>query len=137
MFQKYDDYLNGVREFDDYWSDVGISEAIEILNAFTEKDWEILKEKIEERPQIWLVSCAETLSEVSDVNHAYDVLLHLIEKDTEEVVISAIDAINALASYGFNVLPDSTQLRHGIERARKKAGKVGLLVLDSLEKKLA
>jgi hypothetical protein len=99
MFQKYDDYLNGVKEFDNYWSDVGISEAVGILNCFSDLDWDILGEKISEKSQIWLVSCAETLGEASDLNHAYTVLLQLscVENDEVKAVVKeSIQTVVAL-----------------------------------------
>lgn len=99
MFQKYDNYLNGVKEFDNYWSDIGISEAVAILECFSDADWDILVEKIPEKSLVWLVSCSETLGEVSDLNHAYKVLLQLGQIDNNElaaVVKESIKAINAL-----------------------------------------
>lgn len=39
MFKKYENYLNGVTEEDNFWSDIGISEAVEILEKFSEYDW--------------------------------------------------------------------------------------------------
>ena len=64
MFAEYENYLNEVKEFDNYWSDVGISEAVSMLEKFSANDWQMLNEKIQDKSKVWLVSCAETLGDL-------------------------------------------------------------------------
>ena len=96
MFAKYDNYLTYASKYDDYWSDVGISDAINILEKFSKEDWSALFEAAKVRPPIWLRSCSETLAEVSDSAHAYELLLLLVQNEDPEVAFAAKDSIRTM-----------------------------------------
>lgn len=136
MLNKYDAMLKGVREFDNYWSDVGMTDAIALLEDFSDEDWEGLGKLVAERPSLWQVSCAETLSEVTNTERSFSLLLRLLQTGDEDVIVAALDSINALASYGLDVTSKATQLRHAIGTARINAGAAVSRMLDALEKKL-
>lgn len=136
MFAKYENYLNEVREFDNYWSDVGISEAVAILENFTDHDWRILDEIIQSKSKVWLVSCAETLGDDVAGGSSFDLLLKLLSSEIDEVKIAALDSINSRISLGFVIRDSGGKIRSSVNAARGSAGVVVSMMLDSLEKKL-
>jgi hypothetical protein len=137
MFAKYESYLNEVKEFDNYWSDVGISEAVAMLENFSDDDWRTLDEKIRSKPKLWLVSCAETLGDDVGGSSSFDLLLKLLSSEIDEVKIAALDSINSRMSLGFVIGDSSGKIRSVVNKARGSAGVVVSIMLDSLEKKLA
>jgi hypothetical protein len=136
MFAKYENYLNEVKEFDNYWSDVGISEAVAMLENFSDDDWRALDEKIQSKSKVWLVSCAETLGDDVGGGSSFDLLLKLLSSEIDEVKISALDSINSRISLGFVIGDSGGKIRSAVNAARGSAGVVVSMMLDSLEKKL-
>lgn len=132
----YDALLRGTREFDNYWSDVGMSDAIAMLDEFTGEEWEALEKLLPLRPSRWQVSCAETLGEASDAERGFALLLELMRVNDKEVMLAALDSINALASAGLDITGKSAQLRSAIAKARASAGPAVARLLDALEEKL-
>lgn len=136
MFAKYENYLNEVKEFDNYWSDVGISEAVAILEKFSDHDWRILDERIQSKSKVWLVSCAETLGDDVGGGSSFDLLLKLLSSEIDEVKIAALDSINSRISLGFVIGDSGGKICSAVNAARGSAGVVVSMMLDSLEKKL-
>ncbi len=136
MFAEYENYLNEVKEFDNYWSDVGISEAVSMLEKFSASDWQMLNEKIQDKSKVWLVSCAETLGDDVGGGSSFDLLLKLLSSEINEVKIAALDSINSRISLGFDIGDSGGKIRSAVSTARGSAGVVVSRMLDSLEKKL-
>lgn len=136
MFVEYKNYLNEVKEFDNYWSDVGISEAVSMLEKFSANDWQMLNEKIQDKSKVWLVSCAETLGDDVGGGSSFDLLLKLLSSEINEVKIAALDSINSRISLGFDIGDSGGKIRSAVSTARGSAGVVVSRMLDSLEKKL-
>jgi hypothetical protein len=136
MFAEYENYLNEVKEFDNYWSDVGISEAVAMLENFSDNDWRVLSEKIQSKSKVWLVSCAETLGDGVGGGSSFDLLLKLLSSEIDEVKIAALDSINSRISLGFVIGDSGGKIRSAVNTARGSAGVVVSMMLDSLEKKL-
>lgn len=137
MLSRYDALLSGVREYDDYWSDVGMSDAIAFLDSFSDEDWAALELLVAKRPSLWQLACAETLSEVTNTKRSFNLLLQLMQVGDDEVTIAALDSINALASYGLDITCKATQLGSAIRQARGNAGAAVSSMLTALEAKLA
>lgn len=137
MFEEYENYLNEVKEFDNYWSDIGISEAVSMLEKFSDNDWRILDERIQRKSKVWLVSCAETLGDDVGGGSSFDLLLKLLSSEIDEVKIAALDSINSRISLGFVIGDSAEKIRSAIKAARSSAGIVASMVLDSLEKRLS
>lgn len=134
MFEKYSAYLDG--DFSvDYWSDEGISCATTFLEKFTDADWTSLKDIVQHKPVPWMIRCAETLGDVGGVS-SFDVLLELMAVENDEVKISALDSMNSRLSLGFALGESAERIRTAIKAARRSAGIVASMVLDSLEKRL-
>lgn len=136
MFERYEEYLNGVKEADNYWSDIGISEAVVMLEGFSSCDWKVLEEKIPEKSKIWLVSCAETLGDDVGGVCSFNLLLKLLSSEIDEVKIAALDSINSRLSLGFAVGESAGRIRSAVKAARSSAGAVASVMLDYLESRL-
>lgn len=133
---KYDKLLQGVRQFDNYWSDIGIDDAIALLEDFSDEDWTGLEKILLDRPPLWQVACAEALSEISDTKRAFAISLTLLQAGTRDVQVAALDTINALAVSGLVIAEHSPQLRIAIEAARIGAGAADVRILDALDQRL-
>jgi len=134
MFEKYDQYLS--LEFsDDYWSDEGISYAASMLNTFTEADWVTLKNSSRSKSAQWIARCAETLGD-SHKRHSLDLLLSWSQSGNHEIVISALDSINALSLSGLDISLYSDQLRAVISEIKVGNSPPEKMLLSSLQKKL-
>ena len=136
MLRKYEALLAGAREFDNYWSDVGMTDAIEFLEAFSDEEWVELEMLATERPALWQISCAETLSEVTNTKRSFNLLLRLMGMKDDEIKVAVLDSINALASYGLDISDNAAPLRSAIAKARPNAGAAVSRMLDALEEKL-
>lgn len=133
---RFDAQLQGVRQFDDYWYDVGMSDAIAFLAHFSDEDWAGLQIMVSERPSLWRAACAETLSETTDKERSFDLLMALLRVGSDEVLVAALDSINALASYGLDIKSKAAQLHCAIRKAKNNAGAAVSLMLTALEGKL-
>lgn len=132
----FDARLQGVRQFDDYWYDVGMSDAIAFLAHFSDEDWAGLQILMNERSPLWRASCAETLSEVTDKERSFELLLALMRVGNDDVLAAALDSINALASYGLDITGKAAQLHCAIGKAKNNAGAAVSRMLTALEEKL-
>jgi len=137
MLSKYDALLSGVREYDNYWSDVAITDAIAFLETFLGEDWAALGIMAEERPRLWQSACAQTLSEATNTACSVDLLLGLLRVGDDDVTVAVLDSINALTSSGLDVSVHATQLRSAIAQARANAGAAASCMLDALDEKLS
>jgi hypothetical protein len=136
MLSKYDAMLSRTRQCDDYWYDVAMSDAVDFLQHFSEEDWAGMKKLLNERPTLWQISCAETLSESTDKERSLDLLTMLMMVGNGDVMVAALDSINALASYGLDITGKSEQLRSAIAKARANSGAAVSRMLTALEEKL-
>jgi hypothetical protein len=134
MFEKYSAYLDGNFSVD-YWADEGIDHATTILEKFTDSDWVSLKEIVQHKPVDWMIRCAETLGDFGGAS-SFNVLLELMAVENDEVKMSALDSINSRLSLGAAIGESAEKIRAAIKAARKSAGIVASIVLDSLEKRL-
>jgi len=133
VFKKYDQYLEADWG-DDYWSDVGILDAIKLLDDFNDLDWIDLEREWHSKTTVWQGRCAQTLSDVESPR-VLPVLFQMMASEEEDVVLLAADSLNALASMGRFIVwtPD---LRIQIGNAMVGAGPVGKIVLESLLEKV-
>lgn len=94
MYIKFRGYLS--REFSvDYWSDVGIEIATEILAGFTDANWIDLQRECKDMPAEWRIRCAETIDS-SPSNFVPLILLELLNDAEADVVVAAADALRCL-----------------------------------------
>lgn len=96
----------------------------------------MLEETMQSKPNLWLVSCAETLGDNVGGVRSFELLMKLLSSESNEVKIAALDSINSRISLGFDFGEGSEQIRAAIEAIRGSAGIVVRKVLDSLENRI-
>lgn len=79
----------------DYWADIALDQAIEILDKFEDEDWRVLLELSSTRPNLWLKRCAEALGG-DDSAKAFILLLQLCKHPDSNIVTAALDSLNAI-----------------------------------------
>ncbi|MTW14561.1 hypothetical protein GM658_28500 [Pseudoduganella eburnea] len=131
MYEKYVYYLSSGFS-DDYWSDLGSSEAASYLESFALEDWEMLAQDVQTKEPAWLQRCAQTLSDV-DAPQALGLLLELLTHSNNDVVVAAADSLNALASMG-HIIPLTEELKRKLSETKLNTDAIGRLVIESLEK---
>lgn len=134
MFEAYDNYIS--KEFSvDYWSDVGIDQAITMLMEFDENDWALLNSACLARENFWLVKCAECLGDHADKN-SFNALLSIAELGDENAKEAALDSINSISSLGFDISPYSNSIKNILSTTKRRPHNILENIILALEKKL-
>jgi len=79
MFKQLDVFLDEIQPYDNYWSTMGIDDAVGLLEKFPATAWAALAEAIADRPERWQVCCAEALGEVPPSEGAQRALVTLLK----------------------------------------------------------
>jgi hypothetical protein len=124
-------------EFDNYWSDFGIFDAINVLDKFSSEDWFYLEGEIMGKKSIWIISCLETLTEIKNKTNAFKILEKLLDHADGEVVLAAIDAINAMISVRKDYPGEILNLIGILDRKIAIASGIELVVINSLKQKIS
>lgn len=138
MYKKYDELIGrfATDEFPiDYWSDVAIVEASDMLDDFSEDDWSILLSSVRDKSEYWVLRMCESMGDVAEERALY-VLLEVMSRESEEVTCAALDAIRSMVSLGLDVSKYSVPINVAIESAKMTKSNVGLLSVLDLEKML-
>lgn len=80
---------------DDYWYDVGVSDAMNLLEKFSEDDWKLLGSNVMDKPLEWqkkVVYCFEEENDVREIN----IVLSLVETTDKELFEMCIDSLRFL-----------------------------------------
>lgn len=96
MFEKLDSYLlDFVNEnsSEDFWYDYAYMQAQELLNNFTQSDWEKMYQNIDAKSDLWKIRVAYCIDEDAGMN-GFKFLLSLIN-DADDVVEYAIDSLRS------------------------------------------
>jgi hypothetical protein len=113
-FLKYQSLLNSQCS-EDYWSDVGIGEAVVLLGTFSDADWNALELATERQPATWVVRSAQSMGDKPN-HHAMQLLTDLIQRKDLEVATAALDSINSLLLLGSDPAPHLSRLRTAIDQ---------------------
>jgi hypothetical protein len=138
MFKKYDEILELFRgDGDDYWSDVGVIDAIAALNNFNDEDWILLNINKSSRSIEWQCACAETLSDSNDLSKSLYILLDLMNVSDNDLKVAVLDSINSILSSRQITLGDKElyHLKESIKDLKNAKGVVGIMI-SSLNNKL-
>jgi hypothetical protein len=135
-YEKYNIYLNGVVEFDNYWSDFGIFDAINVLDKFSNEDWVYLERELMEKKSIWIISCLETLSEIKDKKSAFRIIEKLLNHADGEVVLAAMDAMNGMISDREDYPGEISNLIKILDKKVAIENRIELVVINSLKQKI-
>lgn len=134
VFSDFDKFLGSSFSID-YWSDEGISCASEMVSEFTEQDWEDLVSSLPEQNENWLVRCAESLGDVES-NSSLDTLFNLLNFQSKDIQIAALDSMNALLSSGVSAGGNKDRIKIVIENINSESSVVNMM-LKSLGDKLS
>ncbi|WP_324279569.1 hypothetical protein U3G77_09820 [Paenibacillus polymyxa] len=94
-FDKLITEMSGENASDDYWYDVGVNDAMNLLENFSELDWELLKKNIMDKSLEWqkrVVYCFEEENDPREIN----IILTLIETTDKELFEMCIDSLRFL-----------------------------------------
>ena len=86
-------YDNDNSVISNYWYDEGIEEANEILQKFTDDEWNRLILSLPSRSVIWKKRFVYCLTDTNNMNHL-KALLSIIKTDNEELFCIAISFLN-------------------------------------------
>lgn len=94
-FDKLITEMSGENASDDYWYDVGVNDAMTLLEKFSEIDWELLGRNIMDKSLEWqkrVVYCFEEENDAREIN----IILSLIETTDKELFEMCIDSLRFL-----------------------------------------
>ncbi|MEK3786357.1 hypothetical protein [Paenibacillus sp. FSL K6-1230] len=98
IYEKFDMLITGMsgeNASDDYWYDVGVNDAMALLEQFSEIDWKLLRENILDKSLEWqkrVVYCFEEENDVREIS----IVLSLIETPDKELFDMCIDSLRFL-----------------------------------------
>ncbi|MBU9705485.1 hypothetical protein KSP24_00920 [Paenibacillus sp. AK121] len=95
QFDKLITEMSGENASDDYWYDVGVNDAMNLLENFSELDWELLKKNIMDKSLEWqkrVVYCFEEENDPREIN----IILTLIDTTDKELFEMGIDSLRFL-----------------------------------------
>ncbi|WP_019914665.1 hypothetical protein [Paenibacillus sp. HW567] len=87
--------MSGENASDDYWYDVGVNDAMTLLEKFSELDWKLLSENIMDKSLEWqkrVVYCFEEENDAREIS----IVLSLIETTDKELFEMCIDSLRFL-----------------------------------------
>lgn len=138
MYKKFEELVSrfATDEFPiDYWSDVAVVSASDVLDDFSDADWVSLLLSVKNKSDFWVLRMCESMGGVAEKRALY-VLLEVVSRENEEVRCAALDSIRSMVSLGLDVSKYSSQIGVAIDSAKKMKSKVGLLSVIDLEKML-
>lgn len=133
MYDKLDTYLTEFSKedsSDDYWYDVGVIYASQLISDFNDDDWYKLIEHIDEKDDMWkkrLVYCLGDGERTADV----DVILKLMDTEDDELFVMCIDALKEMITENNK---DKILSCKNINKALELIPKSGIATKNVLEK---
>lgn len=124
MYEEFESYLN----FDfssDYWSDVGLDIACEMLNKFSKNDWTSLSNNWTKQIAIWKERCAETLDS-GQTDDGLALLLAMIYDSNVDVVIAAVDSLRSWPKNSIHLTDLDIEQLKGAQGRASSIGKIML-----------
>lgn len=94
-FDKLITEISGENASDDYWYDVGVNDAMTLLEKFSDEDWESLGKNIMDKSLGWqkrVVYCFEEENDAREIN----IILSLVETTDKELFEMCIDSLRFL-----------------------------------------
>ncbi|OAM30053.1 MULTISPECIES: hypothetical protein [Eikenella] len=95
---EYNRILSKYRgDFDNYWYDYLVFNAIEIIDKFNDSEWEFLLNDLKnKKDELWYVAFIDTLSEIENFHNALASCILIFDKSSYEVQVSIIDTMNSI-----------------------------------------
>lgn len=111
MFEKLDSYLLDFINEDsseDFWYDYAYMQAQELLNNFTQSDWEEMYKHIDDKSDLWKIRVAYCIDEDAGMN-GFTFLLSLMN-DSDDVVEYALDSLRSFDSEEYKSIISSNDI---------------------------
>ncbi|MFJ4247957.1 hypothetical protein SAMN04488483_1529 [Pseudomonas helmanticensis] len=128
MFIKFDKFIEMFADEEypsDFWSDVAIISASEMLDGFSDADWLELLTVVDSKSDFWVLRLCETLGDPDE--RALVVLLKVTSRRGSQAIYVALESIRSMISLGLDVSAYADEINAATERARQTTGKVSLL----------
>lgn len=91
MFEEFESLINDVFS-DDYWYDVALFSCQEIINGFSDSEWNHLSQNLDGYSEKVKVRVAECLADIDNIN-SLSVIIKLSNTDSRELFIACIDSL--------------------------------------------
>lgn len=106
-FYEFDKFISefAKEEINDFWYDDSLFIAQNILDKFTNKDWDILEKEIDNKDIFYKYRLAELLGN-NDINE-FNILLKLISTDDDNLFEMVIDALRFFKNEEFKKILQS------------------------------
>ncbi|MEW4411867.1 hypothetical protein [Clostridium sp. AN503] len=98
MYIELDTYITEFSKedsSDDYWYDVGVIHASQLINKFSLDDWVELMIHIDEKNNMWKKRFVYCLGDCNSEEYV-NIILKIIDTDDEELFVMCIDALNEM-----------------------------------------
>lgn len=138
-YEQFDEFIILMSEAnasEDYWYDVGVDEAMYLLERFSDEDWEWLQKNITNKSVLWqkrVVYCFEEENDVREIN----IILSLVETEDKELFEICIDTLRVLISGNNNdyILNNKELMERINELACRNSatGRIGKELLKKLQ----
>jgi len=122
MYKELDEYLSGFFTYD-YWYDEGFQIAREMLEEFSNNDWENLLSDILSKSIDWQIRFAYCVD--SDINDEAVIksLVLLCDIESEELFETCIDSLRVIVnSENINVISNNEIIIQRVEKMLPKCG---------------
>lgn len=100
MFKEFDEYISEFEADDfaiDYWYDEGVFIAQEMLQDFTEEDWNVLSLNLPVKSIGWKRRLAYCLHDGENIKQL-EILLELIDSDDSELFELVVDSLRSFSN---------------------------------------
>ncbi|PHE54301.1 hypothetical protein [Bacillus pseudomycoides] len=128
MYEELNEILSE-NSSEDSWYDDGFMYAQELLNDFTDKDWEKLFQSINDKNDKWKIRLAYCIDDDLGIN-GLELLLNMLD-ESDEVVETTIDSLRSFNSEEHKKMIVSNS--RVIDKAQKLLEKASLPVKRVLE----
>ena len=91
MFKDFECMIND-NSSDDYWSDVALIECQSMLGSFSDKEWKMLSDKIDDYPEKTQLRCVECLSDIDNRN-SLPMILRLSKTRNQSLFVVCVDSL--------------------------------------------
>ncbi|WP_240422392.1 hypothetical protein [Listeria costaricensis] len=111
MFEKLDSYLlDFINEnsSEDFWYDYAYMQAQELLNNFTQSDWEEMYKNIDSKSDLWKIRVSYCIDEDAGMN-GFAFLLSLMN-DSDDVIEYALDSLRSFDSEEYKNIISSNDI---------------------------
>ena len=86
-------------EFDNYWNDYLIFDAIDIVDKFNDDEWSCLFNILQDnKNELWYLALISILSDIKNFSNALEICILIFNKGSYAIKIATMDTINSIIS---------------------------------------